>query len=395
MGMSGIIILGVIVLVLSFAGSCWSFFFYPVLLRTLPRRSSPSQTPQRSPLSVIIPCHNEANGITSKIDKTVLQLNKVGGEILVVDDGSNDPTAAIVLQKSQKSIIPIQLISQNRQGKNAAINQALLIAKYPFVVITDANAVVSTGSFDRLIQGFSDPSVGAIRGKYLPLATTGSYARTATAFRQREHRIFALENERGLLNISGGWMQAFRRELLDSHEIRTMSEDWDLTMGIIRRGYRIWYEPTAVAHKRVSEKPIDIVRQHTRFIYGALQTIWKYRDLLNIWKHGYVSVAILSGKVAQSAAPVWSVIFNVASVILFLQTRANWLLIVPGLSIATGLTGLAAVAFDTVQPRSRFVLRGQLSYYSAVFAATVIAWILFLLRGGRNWKSWSPIKSIR
>jgi cellulose synthase/poly-beta-1,6-N-acetylglucosamine synthase-like glycosyltransferase len=77
-----------------------------------------------------------------------------------------------------------------------------------------------------------------------------------------------------------GAIGAFRRQTLrDVHGVSTdtLAEDTDLTMAICRAGWRVVYEPTALAW---TEAPADLGqlwRQRYRWSYGTQQAMWKHR----------------------------------------------------------------------------------------------------------------------
>ena len=89
-------------------------------------------------LSVLIPVYNEERTI-SEILGRVLALGPVVREIIVVDDGSKDGTAAIVRQAAENEPkIHFHACPKN-QGKTAAIRQALELATGDILIIQDAD----------------------------------------------------------------------------------------------------------------------------------------------------------------------------------------------------------------------------------------------------------------
>src|SRR5580700_1995874 len=143
---------------------------------------------RRRPLvSVIIAAHNEEPVITRTLD-SIRASTYSNIEIIVVDDGSTDKTAAVVrnyIKKSPKFKIAsyitrnsrtlrlkrryvradvgrmrMVLVSQHNTGKGAALNNA--IANYvrgKFVMTLDADSQLLPTSIERAVKYFDDPTV--------------------------------------------------------------------------------------------------------------------------------------------------------------------------------------------------------------------------------------------
>jgi len=96
-------------------------------------------------LSVFLPAYNEEKNIGQTVNKTINVLKKIAQkwEVLVINDGSKDQTAAIVEKISRKEP-RVRLINhpQNR-GYGGALKTGFSNSSYPWVAFTDAD-----GQFD-------------------------------------------------------------------------------------------------------------------------------------------------------------------------------------------------------------------------------------------------------
>src|SRR5205823_2110447 len=117
--------------------------------------------PIAPPVSVLVPAFNEAAGIERCV--TALARSRYGGDVqvIVVDDGSTDGTAALVERLGLPSV---HIIRQPQTGKPAALNRALAEASHEIIVTVDADTVFEPIALARLVQPFNDPSVGAVSG---------------------------------------------------------------------------------------------------------------------------------------------------------------------------------------------------------------------------------------
>lgn len=87
-------------------------------------------------LSVLMPLYNEEKTVQQVIEKLLGQ--KAVKEIVVVDDGSTDQSAAIVKKLAQKNKI-IKFFQKENGGKGSAIRLALKKASGDYVLIQDAD----------------------------------------------------------------------------------------------------------------------------------------------------------------------------------------------------------------------------------------------------------------
>jgi dolichyl-phosphate beta-glucosyltransferase len=107
-------------------------------------------------ISVIIPAYNEAERLASGIEAVVrhFETEKIKGEIIVVDDGSTDGTAARAKQSlpHSKNGITTQVIryGQNR-GKGFAVKTGLLAASGDIALFSDADLSTPISEMEKLI----------------------------------------------------------------------------------------------------------------------------------------------------------------------------------------------------------------------------------------------------
>lgn len=86
-------------------------------------------------ITVVIPLYNKAPHIAQTLD-SVLAQTVPADDIIVVDDGSSDEGAEIVLSYAHRGV---QLIRQANQGESAARNTGVNAAKTDYVAFLDAD----------------------------------------------------------------------------------------------------------------------------------------------------------------------------------------------------------------------------------------------------------------
>jgi dolichyl-phosphate beta-glucosyltransferase len=94
------------------------------------------------PFSVVIPCFNEAAriGETLRLTLDYLTANAPESELIVVNDGSTDSTAAIARERLKDARIETRLLENfPNRGKGAAVRSGLLAAQKPIGQFFDAD----------------------------------------------------------------------------------------------------------------------------------------------------------------------------------------------------------------------------------------------------------------
>src|SRR5213082_2483572 len=94
------------------------------------------------PFSVVIPCFNEAAriGETLRLTLDYLTANAPESELIVVNDGSTDSTAAIARERLKDARIETRLLENfPNRGKGAAVRSGLLAAQKPIGLFFDAD----------------------------------------------------------------------------------------------------------------------------------------------------------------------------------------------------------------------------------------------------------------
>src|SRR5262249_58606857 len=94
---------------------------------TAPRPNAAPARPQASGLSIVVPVHNEAAGLPglhARIDEAVARLNatrRLAVEVIYIDDGSSDDTAAIA-RGLPAAGLDVQVLSLSRNfGEEASL----------------------------------------------------------------------------------------------------------------------------------------------------------------------------------------------------------------------------------------------------------------------------------
>jgi peptidoglycan/xylan/chitin deacetylase (PgdA/CDA1 family)/GT2 family glycosyltransferase len=228
-------------------------------------------------VSVVVPAYNEAANIAATV-RSLADSDYPRFEVIVVDDGSTDGTADLV---ERLGLPGVRVVRQPNAGKPAALNNGVRYARADLLVLVDGDTVFQRDTLSRLVQGFADPAVGAVSGNTKVANRSGLLGRW-----QHLEYVIGFNLDRRAYDVAGcmptipGAIGAFRRRVLaevGGVPSDTLAEDSDLTMAVLRAGWRVVYEERAVAWTEAPASLRQLYRQRYRWCYGTLQAIWKHR----------------------------------------------------------------------------------------------------------------------
>ena len=246
------------------------------------RRQRPTPPDHHPDVSVIIPAYNEERVIVASV-RRVLESDYPRMEVIVADDGSKDATSALV-REAFADDPRVTLLTLANGGKAAALNRALAQAKGEIIIALDADTQFEPLTIARLVRWFADPAIGAVAGD----ARVGNRVNLVTRWQAIEY-ITAQNLERRALagfdamTVVPGAVGAWRRTALDSvggYPENTLAEDQDLTIAVQRAGWRVTYDPRAVAWTEAPESFRALAKQRYRWAFGTLQCLWKHGGVI-------------------------------------------------------------------------------------------------------------------
>jgi cellulose synthase/poly-beta-1,6-N-acetylglucosamine synthase-like glycosyltransferase len=258
---------------------------------------------------VLIPAYNEEEVVVRTVN-SVLASDWPNLEVVVVDDGSQDGTAA-ELEKAFGTNPRVRIFHQSNQGKPAALNLGLRNISTEILVGVDADTRIERGTLRALLRHFVDPSVAAVAGNTKVanrhnLLTRWQALEYITS-QNLDRRAFDVLN---CITVVPGAVGAWRTDVVrecGGFSPDTVAEDTDLTLTIRRRGYRIKYDEDAVAWTEAPERWSDLIRQRFRWTFGTFQSVWKHRDTLARKRYGALGwVALPNVFIFQILLPMFS-----------------------------------------------------------------------------------------
>jgi glycosyltransferase involved in cell wall biosynthesis len=119
----------------------------------------------RPHLSVVIPVYNEKDRLPASLEKIVAYLaaQRIDAEIVVVDDGSRDGTAALAGELLSRNRGRIIELGENR-GKGAAVRRGVIEARGRWVLMTDADLSAPIEEHRKLAETARDTDADIVIG---------------------------------------------------------------------------------------------------------------------------------------------------------------------------------------------------------------------------------------
>ncbi len=121
------------------------------------------------PFTAVIPCFNEEARIGETLCVTLdyLTANAPESELIVVNDGSTDATAAIAREKLDGATIQTRLLENfPNRGKGAAVRSGLLAAQKPIGLFFDADLSTPLEETPKLIEPIENGEVDIAFGRF-------------------------------------------------------------------------------------------------------------------------------------------------------------------------------------------------------------------------------------
>ncbi len=276
-------------------------------------------------VSVIIPAYNEAKVISTTIGH-ILRSDYTNLDVIVVDDGSTDDTTGAV-QASFGDNTKVKLIRIPNGGKANALNIGVSQADGEIIVALDADTQFQHDTISRLIRWFVDPKVGAVAGN----AKVGNRINMITRWQALEYIVAQNLERRALaavntLTVVPGAVGAWRKSALEAvgdYQTDTLAEDQDLTIALQREGYKVAFDPSAIAWTEAPTTFKGLAKQRFRWAYGTLQCLWKYRNMMFNPRYGML------GTLALPQVALFQIILTalapLADLLLIWQLVSQWI----------------------------------------------------------------------
>jgi biofilm PGA synthesis N-glycosyltransferase PgaC len=278
-------------------------------------------------VTVLIAAYNEEKVIARTLASLAASHHPVR-ELLVVDDGSTDGTAAQVLACAAQDP-RVRLISQQNTGKSGALNNGLRLATGDLVVTVDADTLVSADTVGNLVRHFvldESGRLGAVAGvvrvgnRDLNLLTRWQSLEYLTQISVER----AAHDALGAITIVPGACAVWRRAAVLSvggYSEDTLAEDCDLSLSLHRAGWRVTQDDEALAYTEAPATLDDLLKQRVRWTFGTLQAITKHRSMVLRPRYGWLGMVVLPWYALSLLVPLLTMPFIAVMGVVAVRTQ--------------------------------------------------------------------------
>lgn len=370
------------------AALVYSYVLFPALVLI---RAVLSPRPHRrgdvSPsVTVVVAAHNEANGIGRKL-LSVLEQDYPPEQVTIVvaSDGSDDGTPLVVAGLGRPNVGVLDL---PRVGKGAALVAAVAVAEGDVLVFSDANSILAPDALRQLVRSFDDPRVGGVAGNQVYVHRGGGDAITVGEQSYWDFDRILKQAESRAAHVTGatGALYAIRRSLFRPIP-PGVNDDFYLSLAVIDAGYRMVFEPGAVAFEAVAGSRAMEYGRRVRIMTRGLRCVASMPRLLDPRRTGFYALQLFSHKVLMRVMAVPLALVGLTSVLLYRRSGV-YRLAVWGQVISYGLaaTGLALAG----RPVGHTPMLALPAYFCVVQVASLhAAWNLLT---GRTYDRWQPAR---
>ena len=291
----------------------YSILGYPVLMAVLAKiRGRPARMAERATqkVAIVLVARNEED----RVRKRLQDLRDGGGglvsQAVLVCDGCTDHTATRARQLGWPAL-QIEEVEQ-RTGKAGCLNRGVARCTAPIVVFADARQSFHPKAIERLARWFDDPQMGAVSGS-LEIAPSEVGAGQGVDIYWKLEKRLRLDEARidSAIGCTGA-VYAIRRSLYHPIPEDTLLDDVVIPMAIAEQGYRVGFDPEAIAYDPQVLAPQLEKRRKVRTLAGNYQMLFRYPQWMAPWRCR-LWWQLISHKYARLAAPLflaWAFLSN-------------------------------------------------------------------------------------
>lgn len=248
-------------------------------------------------VTILIAARNEEERIGNTLSYIANQDYTGKCKTIVIDNGSTDLTASVAIETADKLNIDVIVIKEENPGKYNALNTGLKYTDTDYVITLDADTLLHSSAIRYLVARMrSAPSeVCAVAGSVL---VRNSRDNLITRIQEWDYflGIASIKRQQGLYQgtlVAQGAFSIYKTENIA--EVggwpNAIGEDIVLTWNLLKKGWRTYFEPLAVAFTDVPISLSHLAVQRSRWARGMIEALKQIKP----WEQPLVYTKYLTG----------------------------------------------------------------------------------------------------
>ena len=248
-------------------------------------------------VSILVPAFNEAETIDAAM-RSLVSLDYPKYEIIFIDDGSVDDSYQKAKQyEGIHGNATVRVVTKPNGGKWSALNHGFRLSTGSLVLCVDADTRLDPETLSFAVaRMLADKRIGGLAGQVTIRNRTNFLTKMQALEYVRDNGANRMAlSMAGIVTIVPGAIGLYRRHVLDEVAAindpptddhpgnvsgpwsgETFAEDFQLSLTVLALGYRIVYEPRAVAFTKGPDRSDTLLNQRYRWIRGTWQVLFLY-----------------------------------------------------------------------------------------------------------------------
>lgn len=249
------------------------------------------------PVTLLIAAYNEGGSIYNTLEYVANQDYTGELKIIVINNNSKDNTVQEVVRAKKELQMNVTLLHELIPGKFNALNNGLEHVKTPYVITLDADTLLHPSAIRYLVSRMkSSPSdVCAVAGSML---VRNSRESIWTRLQEWDYflGIASIKRLQGLYQgtlVAQGAFSLYKTE--NVKEVNgwpdAIGEDIVLTWRFLHKGWRVYFEPLAVAFTDAPATLNHFIKQRSRWARGMIEGLIEVKP----WQQPQFYIQYLTG----------------------------------------------------------------------------------------------------
>lgn len=259
---------------------------FTALSLMMDKRPTRQILPSYPGLTMLIAAYNEAASIEDTLVSINIQNYPADLQVIVINDGSKDETAAIVRQAQARFPWLTLLDLEQNAGKAHALNEGIKLAKHDLVITVDADSYLHQSALVNIVERYllDPPNTRAVAGKIL---VRNSRENLLTKTQEWDYFLGISATKRmqslyqGTLVAQGAFSIYDRNALIEvGGWPECVGEDIVLTWALLKAGYRVGHCEDACLFTNAPTTLRVFIKQRQRWARGMMEAFIKHPSIL-------------------------------------------------------------------------------------------------------------------